>query len=60
MGRRRSHQTPQAGKDQHRPAANLIGERVRWVREKLQLTQDQLAVAWPSTVCIWTTSRLAR
>jgi transcriptional regulator with XRE-family HTH domain len=43
MGRRRSHQTPQAGKDQHRPAANLIGERVRWVREKLQLTQDQLA-----------------
>jgi DNA-binding transcriptional regulator YiaG len=35
------------------PAANLIGERVRWVRERLQLTQDQLAGRW-------ITSRLAR
>ncbi len=52
MGRRRSHQPPQPGKEhssslanpnQHPPAANLIGERVRWVRERLQLTQDQLA-----------------
>ncbi len=24
-------------------AANLIGPRVRWMRERLQLTQDQLA-----------------
>jgi len=29
--------------ERHHPSANLIGERVRWVREKLQLTQDQLA-----------------
>lgn len=25
------------------PTANLIGSRVRWMRERLQLTQDQLA-----------------
>lgn len=25
------------------PTANLIGARVRWMRERLQLTQDQLA-----------------
>lgn len=25
------------------PAVNLIGGRVRWMRERLQLTQDQLA-----------------
>lgn len=56
MGRRGSHRVPQPGQEysqslapmesnlnQHPPSANLIGERVRWVREKLQLTQDQLA-----------------
>jgi len=34
---------PMESNDRHHPSANLIGERVRWVREKLQLTQDQLA-----------------
>jgi DNA-binding XRE family transcriptional regulator len=34
---------PMESNNRYHPSANLIGERVRWVREKLQLTQDQLA-----------------